>query len=70
MKPRSALLLRIFCLWTFFVFGTLIKNMITNDEHSDAFRLIHSAIGAVSIGLAAAVWPLAKKLNGAEVSRR
>ncbi len=63
MNFRSGWLLRIFCLWTLFVFGVLIKNMITDTEHSTAFRVVHSSIGAVSIALAAASWPLAKRLD-------
>lgn len=63
MTSRSGWLLRGFCLWTFFVFGTLIKNMITDTEHTLGFRVVHSAIGLMSIGLAAAVWPLAKRLD-------
>ncbi len=66
MKSRSGLLLRLFCLWTLFVFGVLIKNMITDTEHSTAFRLVHSSIGAVSIGFALASWPLAKRLDRKE----
>lgn len=54
---RRDWLLRIFVGWTLFVFGVLIKNMITDEEHNTAFRLIHSTIAVISIALAVANWP-------------
>lgn len=60
---KSRWLLRIFCTWTVFVFGVLIKNMITDDEHGAGFRAVHSVIGGISIALAIACWPLAKRLG-------
>lgn len=59
---RSKWLLRAFCLWTFFTWSVLIKNMITSDEEL-AFRLVHISLAVISIGLAAAVWPLSKRLE-------
>ena len=50
------------CLWTFFVWSVLIKNMITSDE-ALSFRLVHISLALVSIALAAAVWPLARRLK-------
>lgn len=64
---KSRLLLRAFCVWTVFVFAVLIKNMITDGSHPIGFRLVHSAIGAVSIALAIACWPLAKRLGRSDV---
>jgi hypothetical protein len=57
MSRRQIWLLRIFVIWTVFVFGTLIKNMIADTEHETGFRVVHSTIGAVSIALAVANWP-------------
>jgi hypothetical protein len=60
---KSRLLLRAFCLWTIFVFAVLIKNMVFSSDEALSFRLVHSIIGGVSIALALACWPLAKRLR-------
>ncbi len=60
MTIKHSHLLRATCVWTFFVWAVLVKNMLTADNHSLSFRLVHIALAIVSIGLAAAVWPLAR----------
>lgn len=40
----------------------LAKNMITDNEHALSFRLVHLVIAFVTLSLAAATWPLARKL--------
>jgi predicted neutral ceramidase superfamily lipid hydrolase len=57
MDFRSRMLLRVFCVWTLFVWIVLVKNMLTDKDHSIAFRSIHIGLAVVSIGLALAVWP-------------
>ena len=61
LSPRW--LVRIFCIWTLFVWTVLIKNMITAGDQTIAFRVVHIGLAAISIGLAVAVWPLAKHLS-------
>ena len=57
MRIRKQTLLRAFCLWTFFVWAVLIKNMLADDDHSLGFRVVHIGLALVSISFAAAVWP-------------
>lgn len=56
-------LLRGFCVWTIFVWGVLIKNMLEDGTHSFAFRAIHIVLAIISIMFALSVWPLAKRLD-------
>lgn len=63
MKYRPALLLRLFCIWTVFVWAVLVKNMILDDEHPLSFRLVHIGLAAVSFVFVALVWPAAKRLS-------
>ena len=60
---KSHLLLRTFCVWTVFVFAVLIKNMITDDDHAVSFRVVHSVLALISITLAFACWPLARRMR-------
>lgn len=60
---RAALLLRVYVGFNIVVWTVLIKNMITDDSHDWGFRLVHIALAAISIGLAAAVWPLARRID-------
>jgi len=56
MSRREALLLRVTCLWTFFVWGVFVKNQIGDDTRSTGFKVVHFLLAVVSIGLAVAVW--------------
>lgn len=60
---KSKWLLRVTCLWTFLVWAVLIKNMITAPDHELGFRVVHITLAVVSIGLAAAVWPISNRLG-------
>ncbi len=55
--------IRAFCLWTIFVFGVLIKNMITSEVHTTQFKAVHIALAVVSVALAVSAWPLAARLR-------
>ena len=55
--PRShALVLRAFALWTFWVWGTRIWNIVGDDERSTAFKAIHSILALISVAFAVATW--------------
>jgi hypothetical protein len=56
---RQKWLVRAFVLWTFFIMLVLVKNMLTGDD-AWSFRFVHIGIAAISMTLAALVWPLAR----------
>lgn len=60
---KPSWLLRVACVWTFFVWAVLIKNMVTDEGHELGFRVVHITLAVVSISLAAALWPYARRLD-------
>jgi hypothetical protein len=56
VNRRQALLLRVFALWTVFVWIVGIRNFVIGGHHSAGFRAIHGALAAVSILLAVVAW--------------
>jgi hypothetical protein len=59
MSRRDRLVLRAFSLWSLFVWGVLIRNMVRDRTHGLGFRLVHIGLAAVSLGFAAATWLIA-----------
>ena len=55
MSRRDALLLRVTCLWTFFVWAVFVKNQI-GSSRSTGFKVVHFSLAMVSITLAVGVW--------------
>ncbi len=54
MTRAQANVLRLFAVWTVFVWGTRIKNVI--DHGGKAFIAVHVALALVSVMLAIACW--------------
>jgi hypothetical protein len=63
VRFKASYLIKAMCLWTFFVWGVLIKNMVTMEDETLGFRLVHIGLALVSIAFAAAVWPFAKQVD-------
>jgi len=47
---------RVFAGWTVFVWGVLVRNMLSDHTHSVGFRVVHIGLALVSITLAVATW--------------
>ena len=54
MTRAQANVLRLFAVWTVFVWGTRIRNVI--DHGGKAFIAVHMTLALVSVVLAAACW--------------
>ena len=52
-------MLRAFSLWSLFVWGVLIRNMVKDHTHGFGFRAIHIALAVVSLAFAALTWQIA-----------
>lgn len=61
MTRFEALILRAAAGWTIFIWATRIKNILENPSHSTSFKLVHSALAAVSIVFALAVLIVASR---------
>jgi hypothetical protein len=53
MSRRDAVLLRIFAIWTIWVWSTRIFNIV-RDDHEFGFKIVHSVLALVSVVLAIA----------------
>ena len=56
MSKRDAWVIRAFALWTVYVWGTRIWNVIGDEERDFAFKAVHVALALVSVAFAAAAW--------------
>ena len=56
MTRSSALVLRAFAVWTVYVWGTRIWNIVGDDTHSTGFKVVHTVLALVSIAFAVATW--------------
>ena len=63
MSRGQATLLRAFCLWTVWVWGTRIWNIWGDDARSTGFKVIHTVLAAVSIAFAVAAWIVVRRLR-------
>lgn len=69
MTRTQAIVLRTAALWTFYVWGTRIFNIVQDPVHSAAFKLVHSALALVSVLFAIAIMVItSKNRRGTKVS--
>ena len=61
MSRRDAIILRAAAIWTVYVWGTRIWNILENPAHSSAFKLAHTALALVSVAFAVAIWFVAAR---------
>jgi hypothetical protein len=70
MTRLHANLLRAFSAWTVFVWGTRLRNVWTNSENSMGFKLVHTAVAAVSVAFAIVCWWVVTQNRGRNVAQR
>ena len=56
LSRRDSVLLRAFALWTVWVWGTRIWNVIGDDGRGTAFKVVHMLLALVSVAFAVATW--------------
>ena len=59
-------MLRAFSLWSLFVWGVLIRNMLKDHTHGFGFRAVHIVLAIVSLTFAALTWQIASRYRKAE----
>jgi hypothetical protein len=63
MSRGQANLVRAFCLWTAWIWGTRIWNIWDDGGRSTGFKVVHTVLAAVSIAFAIAVWFVVRRLR-------
>lgn len=70
MSRTSRIILRAFSLWTLWVWGTRIWNIVGDDSRSAGFKIVHIVLAAVSVAFAVATWIIAARAPRADPSWR
>lgn len=55
MTRTQAIILRAAALWTFYIWGTRIFNIVQEPGHTVAFKAVHSALALVSVAFGVAI---------------
>lgn len=62
MSRRDSLLLRAAALWTVFVWGIFLRNLLFGDtDRSTGFKVVHTVLAVVSLAFAAGIWSVAAR---------
>lgn len=69
MTRSEAIVIRVFAVWTVWVWGTRIGNVIGDDARSFAFKAVHVVLASVSVLLAAASWVVVTRVRRRGASR-
>ena len=56
-------LIRAFCLWTVWVWGTRIWNIWGDDTRGAGFKAVHTVLAVISVAFAVAVWLVVRRLR-------
>ncbi|MBA3653962.1 MAG: hypothetical protein H0W70_07180 [Actinobacteria bacterium] len=63
MTRTEAIVLRAFAVWTVWVWGTRIGNVIGDESRSTAFKVIHVVLAVVSVAFAVATWVITRRVR-------
>jgi predicted branched-subunit amino acid permease len=69
MSRNEAVAIRAFALWTVWVWGTRVGNVIGDDARSTAFKVVHVALAAVSVVFAIGAWIVVRRVRRRELAR-
>ncbi len=61
MSSREALVLRAFAVWTVYVWGTRIGNIVCDESRSFGFKAVHVVLALVSVAFAVAAWVIVSR---------
>jgi len=60
MSRNESLVLRAAAVWTAFIWGFRMRNIL-GDDHPVGFKVVHLALAAVSVAFAVAIWRVATR---------
>ena len=61
MRRSDTLILRAAAVWTLFVWGVFVRNLLVGAARPAGFVVVHLVLAAVSIGFAVAIWSIASR---------
>lgn len=61
MSRRDAIVLRAFALWTVYVWGTRIGNVVGDRQRHFGFKAVHVVLALVSVAFAVATWAIVSR---------
>lgn len=56
MTKKHVWIIRAASIWTFYVWGVLVRNMVVDRTDSLAFRAVHIGLAIISFAFAVAIW--------------
>ena len=56
MSRRDLIILRAASIWTLWIWGTRIYNILKDGSRSTGFKAVHSGLALVSVAFAIAIW--------------
>ena len=63
MTRAEAVVVRAFAVWTVYVWGTRIWNIVGDDTTTTAFKVVHSVLAVVSVAFAVAAWVVVSRVR-------
>lgn len=70
MNPRHRLVLRAFAVWTIWIWGTRIWNIVGDEQRTTGFKIVHIVLALVSVAFAVATLVIAaRSARAASTSR-
>ena len=66
MSRSSKLVLRAFALWTLYVWGTRMWNILQDGDTTTAFKVVHGVIAVISVAFAVATWVIVARTKRAD----
>lgn len=63
MTKKHVWILRTASLWTYYVWGVLVKNMIVDRTNTLAFRAVHIGLAIISFGFATVTWRISNSMS-------
>lgn len=70
LSRRGAWVIRVFSLWTVYVWVTRIGNIWDDRSRDLPFKLVHTGLAAVSVALAVAAWVVVRRARRRERAAR
>ena len=61
MTRNESLVLRAAAVWTVFIWGFRMLNLLGDEARSVGFKAVHLALALVSVGFAVAIWRVATR---------
>ena len=69
MSRSSAWVLRAFALWTAWVWGTRIWNILGDGSTSTGFKVVHGVLALISVAFAVATWVIVARTRKGDQDR-